>query len=71
MVKVAHDCLMKALAICKPGTRYRDIGDVITKHAAANGFQVVRSYCGHGIGGRVDRGAHKPPKGGKKQTGGG
>lgn len=50
LVRVAHDCLMKALDICKPGVRYRDIGDVITKHASSNGFQVVRSYCGHGIG---------------------
>lgn len=40
MVKVAHDCLMAALAICKPGTRYRDVGDVITRHATANGWVV-------------------------------
>lgn len=40
---------MKAIAICKPGTRYRDIGDVITKHVHPFGFQVVKSYCGHGI----------------------
>ena len=33
----------------KPGVRYRDIGAVIQKHAQANGFSVVRSYCGHGI----------------------
>ena len=29
---------------------YREIGGVISKHANANGFQVVRTYCGHGIG---------------------
>lgn len=33
----------------KPGVRYRDVGAVIQKHAQANGFSVVRSYCGHGI----------------------
>ena len=33
----------------KPGMKYRDIGDVIQKHAQANGFSVVRTYCGHGI----------------------
>lgn len=33
LVKCAHDCLQKAIAMVKPGTRYRDIGDVITKHA--------------------------------------
>ncbi|PNW82456.1 hypothetical protein CHLRE_06g279750v5 [Chlamydomonas reinhardtii] len=50
LIKVTHDALMKAIAACKPGVRYRDIGDIITKHASANGFQVVKSYCGHGIG---------------------
>merc|ERR1712118_97125 len=29
--------------------RFRDIGDVITRHAQANGFSVVKSFCGHGI----------------------
>lgn len=50
LIRVTHDCLMKAIAICKPGVRYRDVGEVISKHAGAHGFQVVRSYCGHGIG---------------------
>lgn len=35
--------------LVKPGTRYRDVGSVIQKHAQSNGFSVVRSYCGHGI----------------------
>jgi len=25
------------------------MGNIIQKHAQANGFSVVRSYCGHGI----------------------
>ncbi|XP_023842543.1 methionine aminopeptidase 1 isoform X3 [Salvelinus sp. IW2-2015] len=33
----------------KPGIRYRELGNIIQKHAQANGFSVVRSYCGHGI----------------------
>lgn len=37
LVKVSHDCLAKAIAMCKPGVRFRDIGEVITKHAHANG----------------------------------
>jgi len=36
-------------AIVKPGTKYRDVGNVIQKHAQSQGFSVVRSYCGHGI----------------------
>lgn len=34
----------------KPGALYRDLGKVISKFVNKNGFQVVRSYCGHGIG---------------------
>ncbi len=37
LIHVTHESLMKAIAACKPGTRYRDIGDIITKHATANG----------------------------------
>lgn len=40
---------MKALAAVKPGMRYRDVGDIITSHATANGFSVIKTYCGHGI----------------------
>ncbi|KAI7837907.1 hypothetical protein COHA_008288 [Chlorella ohadii] len=50
LVKVTYECLHKAIAICKPGTPYREIGEVITKHAKAHGLSVVRTYCGHGIG---------------------
>ena len=37
LIHVTHDCLMKALSTCKPGTRYRDMGDLIVKHCAAHG----------------------------------
>lgn len=33
----------------KPGVRYREMGNIIQKHAQAHGYSVVRSYCGHGI----------------------
>ena len=36
-------------ASVKPGVKYREIGDVIQRHAQVNGFSVVRTYCGHGI----------------------
>jgi methionyl aminopeptidase len=50
LVKAAHDALQAAIAICKPGARYRDLGDIITRHCRALGFSVVKTYCGHGIG---------------------
>jgi len=44
------ECLEKAITECvKPGTKYREVGNVIQKHAASGGYSVVRSYCGHGI----------------------
>ncbi|XP_065577851.1 methionine aminopeptidase 1-like [Artemia franciscana] len=49
LVQTTYECLQKAQSLIKPGTRYRDVGDVIQKHAQKNGFSVVRSYCGHGI----------------------
>ncbi|EDO37168.1 predicted protein [Nematostella vectensis] len=49
LVKVTYECLMQAIDIVKPGVRYREVGNVIQKHAQAHGYSVVRSYCGHGI----------------------
>lgn len=50
LVKVTYECLHLAIAACLPGARYRDIGDIISKHAQKAGFSVVKTYCGHGIG---------------------
>ncbi|KAI8328958.1 MetAP 1 [Chlamydoabsidia padenii] len=49
LVKTARECLEKAIALVKPGVRYRDFGKVIEDHAKKNGFSVVRTFCGHGI----------------------
>lgn len=49
-MQVAYECLMQAIAASKPGMRYREVGEIITKHARANGMSVVRTFCGHGIG---------------------
>ncbi|XP_063217254.1 methionine aminopeptidase 1 [Bacillus rossius redtenbacheri] len=49
LVRVSWECLNKAIDIVRPGEKYREIGNVIQKHAQAHGFSVVRSYCGHGI----------------------
>uniref|UniRef100_A0A0D3BQ15 C6H2-type domain-containing protein n=1 Tax=Brassica oleracea var. oleracea TaxID=109376 RepID=A0A0D3BQ15_BRAOL len=34
----------------KPGVRFREIGEIVNRHATMSGLSVVRSYCGHGIG---------------------
>jgi methionine aminopeptidase type I len=37
LVRTAFECLHKAIDACKPGTRYRDIGDIVSTHASKNG----------------------------------
>jgi methionyl aminopeptidase len=49
LVKTTYECLEKAIAKVKPGELYRNMGNVITRHANDNKLSVVRSYCGHGI----------------------
>jgi len=50
LVKCAFECLQSALAACKPGTLYRDLGAKINKVAKSYNCSVVKTYCGHGIG---------------------
>jgi len=50
LVQVTFECLEKAIEIVKPNALFRDVGNVISRHANLHGFSVVRSYCGHGIG---------------------
>ncbi|KAI8981943.1 methionine aminopeptidase 1 [Mycotypha africana] len=49
LIDTARECLEKAIAMVKPGIKYRDFGRVIEEHARKHGFSVVRSFCGHGI----------------------
>ncbi|KAL6494086.1 Microtubule-associated protein 1A [Orobanche gracilis] len=50
LVQCTYECLEKAIAAVKPGVRFREIGEIINRHASMSGLSVVRSYCGHGIG---------------------
>ncbi|KAJ3023798.1 Methionine aminopeptidase 1 [Thoreauomyces humboldtii] len=50
LVETTRACLDAAIAAVKPGMLYRDVGNIVQKIAHAEGFSVVRTYCGHGIG---------------------
>jgi methionine aminopeptidase len=41
--------LDKAIEIVKPGTLFREYGNVIEKHAKSKNCSVIRTYCGHGV----------------------
>ena len=50
LVVVAKECLDKAVLGIKPYCHVGDIGDIVSKHARANGFSVVKELGGHGVG---------------------
>mgnify|MGYP001290996651 FL=1 len=68
LVKTTYEAMMKAIDILKDGIYLGDIGAVIQEHVEAEGYSVVKDFCGHGIG----REFHKSPNVlhyGKKGTG--
>ena len=50
LIQITEKALRKAIARVKPGKTISDISFAIQKHVQAQGFQVVRQLCGHGIG---------------------
>jgi methionyl aminopeptidase len=50
LMRVTRECLDKGIAAVKPGARVHDISRAVFAHATANGYGVVRQYCGHGVG---------------------
>lgn len=49
LISSAKECLEEAIKICKPGVRYREIGNIVEKIAQKNGHSIVKTYGGHGI----------------------
>ncbi|KAH8596825.1 methionine aminopeptidase [Bisporella sp. PMI_857] len=49
VVEAARECLDEAIKIVKPGTAFREYGNVIEKHAKSKDCSVIKTYCGHGI----------------------
>ena len=49
-MRVTRECLVKGIEAIKPGARIHDISRAVFALATANGYGVVRQYCGHGVG---------------------
>lgn len=49
LVDVTYDCLMRAIDVVRPGATLGDVGWAIQSYAEAEGFSVVRDFCGHGV----------------------
>jgi methionyl aminopeptidase len=50
LMRVTRECLELAIAAARFGDRINDISRAVSSHARANGYGVVREYCGHGVG---------------------
>lgn len=60
VVDVAYECLMRSIAILKPGVPLAKIGDVIEDYASKKDCSVVTLFVGHGIGLEFHEGPHVP-----------
>jgi len=49
LIQTTRDCLDAAIDICKPGTPYSAIGQLIENKANDQGFSVCAFFAGHGI----------------------
>lgn len=50
LMDVTYECLMRGIAVAKPGATLGDIGHAIQSYAESFRFSVVRDFCGHGVG---------------------
>lgn len=49
LIATTKKSMEEAIAICKPGVAYREIGNKIEEVVKPKGFSIVRRYTGHGI----------------------
>lgn len=50
LVEVTRECLRIGAEAARPYGFVGDIGAAVQRHAAKNGYSVVRDLCGHGVG---------------------
>ena len=58
LVQTTYDAMWRGIEAVRPGARLGDIGSAIQRCAEGAGYNVVREYCGHGIG----REMHEEPQ---------
>ena len=50
LIAVTRQSFFEALQFAKEGYRISDISRAVQEYVEANGFSVLRNYCGHGVG---------------------
>ena len=68
LTQTTYDAMMLGIEQVKPGATLGDIGHAIQTYAEAQGYSVVRDFCGHGLG-RVFHTSPNVLHFGKKGTG--
>jgi methionyl aminopeptidase len=58
LIKVTQQALFRGIEAVRPGATLGDVGHAIQRFVEAQGYSVVREYCGHGIG----RDFHEEPQ---------
>jgi len=58
LIRVAEECLERAIDQCRVGLHVGDIGWAVQSYAEAHGYGVVREYVGHGVGRKM----HEDPQ---------
>jgi methionyl aminopeptidase len=58
LLETTEQSLFQAVEQCRPGNRLGDVSHAVQEHVERNGFSVVRSLVGHGIG----RNMHEEPQ---------
>jgi methionyl aminopeptidase len=58
LLAVTEEALFRAVEQCRAGNRLGDVSHAVQAHVEANGFSIVRSLVGHGIG----RNMHEEPQ---------
>ena len=50
LCEITYECMWRGIDQVRPGATLGDIGHAIQVFAEAQGYSVVREFCGHGIG---------------------
>jgi len=50
LVDTTFEAMWRGIEAVRPGATLGDVGHAIQSHAEAQGFSVVRDFCGHGLG---------------------
>jgi methionyl aminopeptidase len=53
LIEASRDAMMTAIAAARPGNRVGDVSWAMQSVAESRGYNVVRDFCGHGLGRRM------------------